>query len=125
VAHDDVIEILSNYSLPTTHHKLIGVVHCFTGTWEQAQKYIDLGFHIGINGIIFKFNIDEVIKNCPLEKIMVETDCPYLTPAPEGNKRNEPVFIRHTIQKIAELKNVSFDEVSQITTQNARRLFNI
>ncbi len=125
MAHDDVIEILLNYSLPTTNYKLIGVIHCFTGTLEQAQKYIEMGFYIGINGIIFKFNIDEVIKNISLDKIVVETDCPYLTPAPEGNKRNEPIFIKHTIQKIADLKNISFDEVCQKTTQNARKLFDI
>ena len=76
MAHDDVIEILRKQQASS------GVVHCFTGTWEQAQKYMELGFYIGINGIIFKFNIDEVIKNCPLEKIVVETDCPYLTPLP-------------------------------------------
>lgn len=119
VAHDDVIEILK------AEKDVRGVIHCFTGTVEQAKKYIDLGFYIGINGIIFKLPLDEVIKSCPLEKIIVETDCPYLTPGPEGSKRNEPLFIKHTIQKIADLKGISFDEVVPITTQNARQLFNI
>lgn len=128
MAHDDVIEILKS------RNEKNGVIHCFTGTLEQAQKYIEMGFYIGINGIIFKFNIDEVIKNISLDKIVVETDCPYLMPlpaialakeGPEGTKRNEPIFIKHTIQKIADLKNVSFDEVCQKTTQNARKLFNI
>jgi len=119
MAHDDVIEILHQQNM---HN---GVVHCFTGTWEQAQKYMDTGFYIGLNGIIFKFNIDEIIKKLPLEKIVVETDCPYLTPAPEGDKRNEPIFIKHTIQKIADLKNVSFQEVCDKTTENARKLFGI
>lgn len=123
MAHDDVIEILTSYII--NHKSASGVIHCFTGTLDQAQKYIDMGFHIGINGIIFKFNINDVIKNIPLEKIVVETDCPYLTPAPEGTKRNEPIFIKHTIQKIADLKNVSFQEVCDTTTQNARRLFNL
>ncbi len=119
VAHDDVIEILKEQK------DVRGVIHCFTGTVEQAKKYIDLGFYIGINGIIFKLQLDEVIKSCPLEKMVVETDCPYLTPAPEGQKRNEPMFIKHTIQKVADLKSVSFEEVAEKTTQNARKLFNI
>ncbi len=119
VAHDDVIEILK------TQHIKGGVIHCFTGSQEQAQKYMDMGFRIGINGIIFKLNLDEVVKSVPLEKMLVETDCPYLTPLLEGNKRNEPIFIKHTIQKIAELKNISFQEVADATTQNAKTLFSI
>jgi len=119
MGHDDVIEILQSQP------GLCGVIHCFTGTPEQAKKYAELGFYIGINGIIFKFNINETIQNMPLEKIVVETDCPYLTPGPEAGKRNEPIFIKHTIQKIAELKNINFQEVSQKTTENARKLFKI
>ncbi len=119
MAHDDVIEILQSRG----ENK--GVIHCFTGNLEQAKKYIEMGFSIGINGIIFKFNIDEIIKKIPLEKVVVETDCPYLTPTPESDKRNEPVFIKHTIQKIAELKEISFQEVAEATTQNAKTLFNI
>ncbi|OGZ68560.1 MAG: hypothetical protein A3D44_01255 [Candidatus Staskawiczbacteria bacterium RIFCSPHIGHO2_02_FULL_42_22] len=124
VAHQDMLEILKSYIL---NHKsfLGGVVHCFTGSIEEMQQYIDSGFYIGINGIIFKLPLDEVIKNTPLEKIVVETDCPYLTPLPEGTKRNEPIFIKHTIQKIAELKGITFDQVAEKTTQNARKLFNI
>ena len=126
MAHDDVIEILENYQLPTTNYKLTGVIHCFTGTWEQAQKYMSLGFYLGINGIIFKFNIDEVIRQTPLDKILVETDCPYLTPIAEGkDKRNEPIFVKHVIQKIAELKVISFGEVASATTANAKKLFKI
>ncbi len=117
MAHDDVIEILKERG------EKRGVIHCFTGTLEQAQKYIAMGFYIGINGIIFKFNIDDVIKNISLGNMVLETDCPYLTPAPEAGKRNEPIFIKHTIQKIAGLKGVTSEEVAQITTQNARRLF--
>ncbi len=124
MAHDDVIEILNSKFYILNYHPG-GVIHCFTGTLEQAQKYIAMGFYIGINGIIFKFNIDEVIKNISLDKIVVETDCPYLTPVPEGTKRNEPIFIKHTIQKIADLKSISFDEVCQRTTQNAKKLFKI
>lgn len=141
MAHDDVIEILKNYSLPmptgrqeTTHYKLNGVIHCFTGTLQQAQEYIAMGYYIGINGIIFKFNIDDVIKTVPLDKILLETDCPYLTPlpavalakaGPEGYVRNEPLFIKHTIEKIAELKSISTEQVIAQTTENAKTLFNL
>jgi len=119
MAHDDVIEVLQK------RDENRGVIHCFTGTLEQAKKYVRLGFCIGINGIIFKFNIDGIIKEIPLESILVETDCPYLTPAPEGEKRNEPIFIKHTIKKMADLKGISFKEVDEVTTENARKLFNI
>lgn len=119
MAHDDLIEILSKETGVT------GVVHCFTGTLEQAQKYIAMGFYIGLNGIIFKLDLDEVIKGISLDNIVMETDCPYLTPEPEGKKRNEPIFIKHTINRIAELKGVNFDEVCQKTTENAKKLFKI
>jgi len=123
MAHDDVIEILTLRQVQGKNQK--GVIHCFTGTQEQAQRYMDMGFYLGINGIIFKFNIDNIIKNAPLDKILVETDCPYLTPPQEGNKRNEPIFVKHTIQKIAELKGISFQEVASKTTQNSRHLFRV
>lgn len=125
MAHQDLLEILTNYSLPTTNYKLTGVVHCFTGTVEEMKEYIKLGFYIGINAIIFKLPLDEVVKECPLENMVAETDCPYLTPPAEGKNRNEPLFIQHTIQKIAELKGVTFDQIAQKTTENAKALFNI
>ncbi len=128
MAHDDVIDILEsqiNSKSKIQNSKLSGVVHCFTGTLEQAQKYIALGFYIGINGIIFKFNIDQVIKNISLENMLIETDCPYLVPPQEAGKRNEPMFIKHTINKIAEIKGVDVKEVEDKTTQNAKKIFNI
>jgi TatD DNase family protein len=118
MAYEDVLEILAK-------HKNRGTIHCFTGNREEAQKYIDLGFYIGINGITDKLDLDEVIKKIPLDKILVETDCPYLTPKAEGDKRNEPIFVKHVIQKIADLKGISFDEVASATTQNAKNLFKI
>jgi TatD DNase family protein len=118
MAFEDLYEILSA-------RKNRGVIHCFTGNLEQAKKFIDLGFYLGINGIIFKLDLDEVIKNTPLNKILTETDCPYLTPRAEGEKRNEPIFVKHVIQKIADLKGLSFDEVASATTQNAKNLFGI
>ncbi len=124
MAHTDLIEVL-NSKIKSQNAKLNGVVHCFTGSVEEMKQYVDLGFCIGINGIIFKLTLDEVIKNCPLDRIVAETDCPYLAPPQEAGKRNEPIFIKHTIQKIAELKNISFEQVCEQTTKNAKILFGI
>jgi len=119
MSHDDTIETLGKRNLK-------GVIHCFTGTWQEAQKYLDMGFYLGINGIIFKFDIDETIKNAPLNRLLTEADCPYLTPPQEGkDARNEPLFVRHIIARIAELRAISFDEVAGQTYQNAKELFNI
>lgn len=119
MAHEDVLEILKGRNSK-------GVIHCFTGTWQEAKKYLDLGFYLGINGIIFKFDIEETIKKAPLERLLVETDCPYLTPPAEGkDTRNEPIFVKHVIQKIADIKGMSFKEVADQTAQNAKKLFRI
>lgn len=119
MAHEELLKILKS------QNNLRGVIHCFTGNLEQAEKYIKMGFYLGIDGIIFKVDLNEVIKNIPLDKILVETDCPYLTPPVEGDKRNEPAFVKHVIQKIADLRGVTFDEIANQTTQNAEALFNI
>ena len=114
MAHDDLLRIIKDYQLP-------GVIHCFTGTWEEAKKYLDLGFYIGINGIIYKRDLKEVIKKTPLEKILIETDSPYLG----KEDRNEPIFVRYIAKEIAKIKAISFEEVSQATFKNAIDLFNI
>lgn len=129
MAHQDILDILK-----LKNKKNRGVIHCFTGNLDEMREYLDLGFYIGLNGITFKLDLDEVIKNCPLDKILVETDCPYLTPlpaiasakaGPNGYVRNEPIFIKHVVQKIADLKGLSLDEVANQTTQNAKNLFGI
>lgn len=122
MAHDEMIEILKTRS---SKLKAGGVIHCFTGTLEQAQKYVALGFYLGINGIIFKFPLEGVIKSVGLEHMLLETDCPYLTPPMAPSKRNEPLFMTYTVQKIAELKNISTKEVENVTTQNAKKLFTL
>ncbi|MDO8639599.1 MAG: TatD family hydrolase [bacterium] len=122
-AHNDLIEIL-NYQLKTTSYKPSGVIHCFTGDWEQAQQYIEMGFYLGLNGIIFKLDLEEVIKKIPLDRILVETDCPYLTPIPFVG-RNEPLYIKSVVQRIAEIKNTDFFAIEKETTENAKKLFRI
>jgi TatD DNase family protein len=101
-----------------------GVIHCFTGTEEEARVFIDLGFLISFSGIVtFGKNVQAVARALPLDKMLIETDAPYLTPAPDRGVRNEPWRVKHVAEKIAELKGVSVEEVAQVTTQNAVRLF--
>jgi TatD DNase family protein len=122
MAHNDLMKILGGVSLR-------GVIHSFTGTWEQAKRYLDMGFYLGFNGIIFRkikgISFEEVIKNTPIDKILVETDCPFLTPLKEGSKKNEPMFVKHTVQKIAEIRELPFDKIAKITFENALKLFGI
>jgi len=120
MAHQNLYEILK-LKIKSQKLKINGVIHCFTGDWEQAKKYLNLGFYLGINGIMYKFDLKEVIKKAPLEKILLETDCPYLG----KEERNEPVFVRQIAKEIARIKNISFNEVAQITTQNAQTFFAI
>jgi TatD DNase family protein len=120
MAHNDLLEILQNEK-----YKIKGVIHCFTGTWEEAKKYLDLGFYLGFNGIMYKFDLKEVIDKTPLDRILIETDCPYLTPPQAGVERNEPIFVKYIAQEIAGIKNISFEEVAIVTTQNAKNLFRI
>ena len=120
VAHDDVLEILEKLQ-----KQIRGVVHCFTGSWEQAQRYMALGLSIGFTGIIFKLPLDEIVQKMPLESMLIETDCPYLVPPQAGTERNEPRFVRYIAERIAELKREPYEEIAEITTTNARTLFNI
>lgn len=108
--------------------KVKGVFHCFSSHLEDARKAIELGFMIGIDGpITYKNNqiLKEIVENIDLKHILVETDSPYLTPMPYRGKRNEPGHTRLVVSKIAEIKNMSVNDVAYITTKNAVRLFNI
>jgi len=102
-------------------------VHSFIGSYKTANKFIELGYKIGLNGIItYGESYDRLIKEIDLTNIVIETDCPYLTPHPlEKDKRNEPVFVKLVAEKIAEIKEISIEEVAEITTQNAKKIFNI
>lgn len=105
-----------------------GVVHTFSSDLQIANEFIALGFYLGISGVITfdkTGKLAEVVKEVPLEKLVLETDAPYLTPVPHRGKRNEPKFTKFIAEKIAEIKNISVDEVIETTEQNARKLFNI
>ena len=103
-----------------------GVIHCFTGTTEDAERYRSIGFLVSITGIVtFAKDLQDTVKNIPLEQIMVETDAPYLTPAPHRGKRNEPRYVKFIAEKIAELHGTTFENVAEVTTGNAVNLFGL
>lgn len=104
---------------------LRGIFHCFSGTLQNALDAVDAGFYLGIGGVITYKNsgLAEVIKEIDLEHIVLETDSPYLTPVPFRGKRNESSYLKYVVQKIAEIKNISVEEVADITTQNAQNIF--
>jgi TatD DNase family protein len=108
--------------------KLRGVIHCFTGNYEAARAYLDLGLYISFTGIITFKNAEalrDVVRKVPLERMLVETDSPYLTPVPHRGKRNEPAYVRYVGETIASVKGLSLEEVARGTTRNVRELFGI
>lgn len=107
------------------HPRLRGIFHCFSGNAEEAQLITDMGFYLGIGGVLTYKNsgLDVAIANIPLEKVVLETDAPYLSPNPHRGKRNETAYIIHVAQKIAELKEVELAKVAQITTHNSKLIF--
>lgn len=126
MAHTDLINVLQDYH--DSRVLLKGVVHCFTGTWDEAQKFLEMGLYLGFNGIIFKnipgINFKDILINVPLNRILLETDCPYLTP-PQVQGRNEPLNLKYVVQEIAKIKKLSYEEIVKVTTRNARNLFGI
>lgn len=124
-AFADLIEILSPFTLNLSPHGN-GVVHFFSGSWEDARRLLDLGFYLGFGGVTtFARDYDEVIQKAPLDRILVETDAPYVAPVPYRGKRNEPAYVVEAVKKIAELRGIPFDELAGQTTINAKQLFNI
>lgn len=107
---------------------LEGVLHCYSGSVEMAKEYIKLGFYISIAGPVTFKNarvLKEVAREVPLDKMLIETDAPYLTPEPYRGKRNEPVYVRFVAATIAEEKGISFEEVARRTAENTKKLFRI
>ncbi|WP_461201931.1 TatD family hydrolase [Anoxybacillus sp. TBDG-1] len=105
-----------------------GVMHCFSGSIEVARQCMDMNFYISFGGPVTFKNAKkpkEVAKEIPLDRLLIETDCPYLTPHPFRGKRNEPGYVKYVAEAIAELKGLSFEEVAQKTSDNAKRLFGI
>lgn len=130
-ATKDIFEILKSWheKLLVLNHPLYfnpGVFHSFNGNLESAQRAMDMNYHIGITGPVTYKNAEsqrELVKQLPLDRILIETDSPFLTPVPHRGRRNEPVFVGHIADKIAELHHTSREQVAKITTENANRLF--
>ncbi len=119
---NETIELLE----PLLDGKLTGVFHCFTGSLEQAQKIISMGFYLGLGGVTTFKNggLDKVIPHLGLEKLVLETDSPYLAPVPHRGKKNEPSYIPIIAQRVADLKQMSLRQIQTATTVNALKLFN-
>lgn len=120
-AHGDTLDMLKKY-------KPKGIVHCFSGSVEMAKEIVKLGMYIGIGGVVTFKNARktvEVVENIPLERIVLETDCPYLSPVPFRGKRNDSSMIKYTAQRIAEIKNKTEEEILTITRKNAADVYNI
>ncbi len=123
-AHEDMIAILTNESTAD----IPGVIHCFTGDYDTAKKYLDLGFFISFSGIVtFKRSeeLREAAKNIPIDRILIETDSPYLAPVPYRGKPNEPSYVKHVAETVADVRGMSFKEIAQVTKANAEKLFRI
>ncbi len=119
-AYDDAVELLKE------HAKVQGDVHFFAGKWETAKKFLDLGFTLSFTGVItFASDYEEVVRNTPLNMLLSETDAPYVTPAPNRGKRNEPMYIPAIVQKIAEIKGLDVEEVRARILLNAQRIFKL
>lgn len=105
-----------------------GILHCFSGSLAMAREALDLGFYLAFGGVVTFKNAGgllEVLREIPLDRILLETDCPYLTPVPHRGKRNEPAYLPYVAEKIAEIKGVAIEELAEITTANAIRVYNL
>lgn len=108
------------------HAKVKGDIHFFAGNWEEAKLFLELGFTLSFTGVLtFTHDYDEVVRNTPLNMILSETDCPYITPVPYRGKRNEPLYVKEIVKAIARIKNLPEEEVCVALLENARRIFNV
>ncbi|WP_285059122.1 TatD family hydrolase [Pedobacter ginsengisoli] len=122
-AFDEIFEVLE----AEKDEKLRGIFHCFTGNLEQANKAMALGFYLGIGGVVTykKSGLDEVLKDVPLSRIVLETDSPYLAPVPFRGKPNESSYLVYIAEKLSEIYQVSVEEIAKVTTANSVSIFNI
>lgn len=121
-AHEDCAAIIQEEGVSR------GVIHCFTGDTAAARRYLDLGFHISLSGVVtYKKTeaLQDAVRFSPLERLMVETDSPYLAPVPHRGRKNEPAHVIETARKVAELKGVTLEELASVTTANAAALFSL
>lgn len=125
-AHDDLFTILKNFYSRNSFKKEWGVIHCFSGNLDQAKKYWDLGLLTSFTGLItFVKQWDSLIEQAPLEKIMIETDSPYLSPTPFRGQRNEPLYVKEVAKRIAEIKKMDISIVKKEIFNTSKKFFNI
>ena len=123
-AHKETLDILKSKG----RHKYRGVIHCFSGDYPLAMAFIDLGFYLSIPGIVTYKNagqMKDVAARIPIERMLVETDAPFLTPSPHRGKRNESSFVTHTVREIARLRGITVDQMAHQTSENAISLFEL
>ena len=121
-AWEDTLALLETH---WTQHGIGGIMHCFSGGPQEAQRAIDLGFYLSFGGIVTfpkAIELQAAAKQAPSDRILVETDAPFLAPVPKRGKRNEPALIVHTARKLAELRGETFEEIGRVTTENFQRL---
>jgi len=107
---------------------LTGSIHCFSGSYEMAKELLKMGWFLGVDGpLTFKNSakLPEIVAKIPLERLLLETDCPYLAPVPKRGRRNEPAYVKYIAEKVAEIRNISLEEVANQTTKNAIEVFNL
>jgi TatD DNase family protein len=120
-AYDDLLEMLKNNPVEKR-----GIIHSFVGGYKTARKFTELGYKIGLNGVVtYAEDFNRLIKEVDMKDIVLETDCPYLTPVPHKGERNEPLYVKLVAEKVAKIKEISVEEVAEITTNNAKNLFKI
>lgn len=118
-AMEDTLKILKEFP------DVKGIFHCYPGSVETARKVID-NYYLGIGGVLTFKNakkLVEVVENIPLDKLIIETDCPYMAPTPHRGKRNEPIYVEYVARKIAEIKGISYEEVVEVTNKNTRKAY--
>jgi TatD DNase family protein len=123
-AHGEILHILRSEKASDVR----GIFHCFSGDYQLAREAIDMGFYISISGIVTFHNaawLRDVVREIPLDNLLVETDCPYLAPVPKRGKRNEPAYVTYTVAKIAEIKNIEVEKVEEATAENFLKFFNL
>lgn len=121
-ARDDTMDILENEQAEQAG----GIIHCFTENWETAKRALDIGFYISLSGIVTFKNateLQEVAKKLPLDRILIETDAPYLAPVPRRGKTNKPAYVKHVAEFLAELRSDTVENIAQVTSANFRSLF--
>lgn len=121
-AHSQMIAFLQKHNFEN------GVIHTFSGTKKQAEQYLEMGLHLSFSGVVTFKNAGEILevaKTAPLEKILIETDCPFLAPEPFRGKQNEPAYVKYVAEKIAEIRGISFEEVVRATEENTKKLFGL